>query len=34
MSQTARAAKEKLETLDPGKAAEIKEEPLALPDSM
>jgi tetratricopeptide (TPR) repeat protein len=34
LSQTARAAKEKLEALDPAKAAEIKEEPPALPDAM
>jgi hypothetical protein len=34
MSQTAREAKEKLQTLDPQKAAQIKEEPPALPDAM
>lgn len=34
MSPTAREAKEKLQTLDPAKAAEIKEEPLVLPDGM
>lgn len=34
MSPTAREAKEKLQSLDPAKAAEIKEETPALPDSM
>ena len=34
LSLTAREAKEKLETLDPAKAAEIKEEPLELPEGI
>lgn len=34
MSPTAREAKEKLEAIDPAKAAEIKEEPLTLPEGI